>query len=86
MDHTFHDIHPDAMVQIIEECKEFQTKAYEMIKDDIGLAGHDFWLTRNRHGAGFWDGDWKDGDKLTEMSHDEGEIYLYVEDGKVHYG
>lgn len=21
-------------------------------------AGHDFWLTRNGHGAGFWDGDW----------------------------
>ena len=23
-------------------------------------AGHDFWLTRNGHGAGFWDGDWSD--------------------------
>lgn len=22
------------------------------------MAGHDFWLTRNGHGAGFWDGDW----------------------------
>jgi hypothetical protein len=21
-------------------------------------AGHDFWLTRNGHGCGFWDGDW----------------------------
>lgn len=21
-------------------------------------AGHDFWLTRVGHGAGFWDGDW----------------------------
>jgi hypothetical protein len=24
------------------------------------MAGHDFWLTRNGHGAGFWDGDWPD--------------------------
>lgn len=24
-------------------------------------AGHDFHLTRNGHGAGFWDGDWPDG-------------------------
>jgi|TARA_R110000744_G_scaffold366338_1_gene475354 hypothetical protein len=24
--------------------------------------GHDFWLTRNGHGAGFWDGDWNDAD------------------------
>ena len=23
-------------------------------------AGHDFWLTRNGHGAGFWDGDWSE--------------------------
>jgi len=22
------------------------------------MAGHDFWLNRNGHGAGFWDGDW----------------------------
>ena len=26
-------------------------------KDDATFA-HDFWLTRNRHGAGFWDGDY----------------------------
>jgi len=32
-------------------------------------AGHDFWLTRNGHGAGFWDGDWPEtGDALTEAS------------------
>ena len=24
--------------------------------------GHDFWLTRNGHGAGFWDGGWNDAD------------------------
>jgi hypothetical protein len=23
-------------------------------------AGHDFWMTRNGHGCGFWDGDWSD--------------------------
>tara|TARA_R100001530_G_scaffold106025_1_gene74048 strand:- start:761 stop:1126 length:366 start_codon:yes stop_codon:yes gene_type:complete len=23
-------------------------------------AGHDFWLTRQGHGAGFWDGDWSE--------------------------
>lgn len=25
----------------------------------VALAGHDFWLTRVGHGAGFWDGDWE---------------------------
>jgi hypothetical protein len=42
--------------------------------DDTDL-GHDFWLTRAGHGAGFWDGDYdwlnRDGvdvgDKLTEL-------------------
>ena len=26
--------------------------------DELARAGTDFWLTRNGHGAGFWDGDW----------------------------
>lgn len=34
--------------------------------------GHDFYLTRHRHGAGFWDGDYDHilgHEKLTEISH-----------------
>lgn len=53
-------------------------------------AGHDFWLTRNRHGAGFWDrkslGRAADAalDRLTKASHAEGEQTLIVgDDGKV---
>lgn len=53
--------------------------------DDSRL-GHDFWLTRNRHGAGFWDGDWGSlGDILTKISEKFGEIDLYVgDDGKLY--
>lgn len=50
-------------------------------------AGHDFWLTRNHHGAGFWDGDWRKdiGDKLTEASRAYPEVCLYVgDDGKIY--
>ena len=44
-------------------------------------AGHDFALTRNRHGVGFWDGDWPVyGDLLTKLAHSFGEIELYVSD------
>lgn len=48
-------------------------------------AGHDFWLTRNRHGAGFWDrGLGALGDRLTDAAHAFGEVYLYVnDDGEV---
>jgi hypothetical protein len=53
---------------------------------DMGQAGHDFWLTRNRHGAGYWDrksmGGIRDAalDRLTTMSHAYGEMNLVVED------
>lgn len=44
--------------------------------DDIG---HDFWLTRNRHGAGFWDRGLCDvGRQLTEIAHSFGPVDLYV--------
>lgn len=48
---------------------------------------HDFWLTRNGHGAGFWDGDYPkaQGDALTALAHSFGECDLYVgDDGKVY--
>ena len=48
---------------------------------------HDFWLTRNRHGAGFWDGDYPKeiGEKLTDLSHSFGEIDFYVgDDGRLY--
>ncbi len=49
-------------------------------------AGHDFWLTRNGHGAGFWDGDWPEdaGERLTKASKKFGEQSLYVHRKKVH--
>ncbi len=56
----------------------------------IAMAGHDFALTRNRHGAGFWDGDWKTDRRvglegpLTRLAQWFGEVDLYVtDDGKV---
>lgn len=48
--------------------------------------GHDFWLTRNRHGAGFWDrGLGTLGDDLTKLAHAAGSCDLTLDaDGKVH--
>ncbi len=53
---------------------------------DDGNAGHNFWLTQNHHGAGFWDGDYPtNGKKLTELSHKYGEVDLYVgDDGRIY--
>jgi hypothetical protein len=49
--------------------------------EDYGRAGSDFWLTRNGHGAGFWDGDWPGrGDDLTEIAEKFSEVWLYIDD------
>lgn len=47
---------------------------------DWGQHGHDFWLTRNHHGAGFWDRgyDPKIGDMLTKWAHSYGGSDVYV--------
>lgn len=51
------------------------------------MAGHDFALTRNGHGAGFWDGDLPEalGARLTEASKAAGECWPYIgDDGTVY--
>lgn len=50
------------------------------------FAGHDLWLTRNGHGAGFWDrGLGSLGTRLTEAAHVMGNCDVYVgDDGKVY--
>jgi hypothetical protein len=48
-------------------------------------AGHDFWLTREGHGAGFWDGDWPEpaATILTDAARKIGPADLYVYNGKI---
>ena len=50
---------------------------------------HDWILTRNGHGAGFWDGDWIEpiGDHLTNLAHQSGELTVLLCDSEIHpYG
>ena len=45
--------------------------------------GHDLWLTRNGHGSGFWDRNFKDGDEIADLvgvGTDFMEINLYATD------
>jgi hypothetical protein len=53
---------------------------------DISQAGHDYALTRNDHGAGFWDrGLGNIGTTLTDMAKAYGSCNLYVgDDGKLY--
>ena len=42
--------------------------------------GHDFWLTRNGHGTGFWDRGFPEGNLLTELCEPYGSAYVEVWD------
>jgi len=47
--------------EVLLEAWRFYQAHREVIPDRrLSEAGHDFHLTRNGHGAGFWDGDWDD--------------------------
>lgn len=84
---SIEDIAEECLERMVADCKKFQEDLSSFIGNSYAEAGHDFWLTRNRHGAGFWDGDWGpiDGNVLTEASHEYGEFTLYVgDDGKIY--
>jgi hypothetical protein len=73
---------PDAIAQAIEDCAAFQqANADDLAEADDDRAGHDFWLTRNRHGAGFWDGDYPEaiGRRLTDAAHAYGELSVWFD-------
>ena len=82
------DLAPETLATIREDCEAFQRDNADDISNDRERAGHDFWLTRNRHGAGFWDGDWPHdaGERLTEAAHAYGSVDLYVGDDGLIYG
>lgn len=79
------DLAPQALEAIRRECAEFQechaedlALAYEKPGYTEASAGHDFWLTRNGHGAGFWDrGLDAVGDRLSDACKPYGSVDLY---------
>lgn len=78
------DFDKATLIQSAIDCQAFQAEFWQDIAGREEKAGFDFWLTRNGHGAGFWDGDWGDnGDKLTAGSKAYGSVDLYVCDGEV---
>lgn len=85
---AFDDLAPECLEQLCADCADFQQAAAAMLETwgDDHQAGHDFWLTRNRHGAGFWDrGRGKLGDDLTGLAHGYGSCNLYVgDDGRIY--
>lgn len=65
------DLSPDALAEIASECNDFyDANAADLADMSPEQAGHDFYLTRNGHGAGFWDrGLGNVGTRLTDAAH-----------------
>jgi hypothetical protein len=72
-----------------KECSEFYRRAKRDLKkigvdiEDLIDLGHNFWLTKNGHGSGFWDGDYEEetGKILTDISKSFGPRNAMVMEG-----
>lgn len=90
--HSIGDIAPEALEQIKKDCYKFVTENLALLDStpeaySYSSAGHDFWLTRCGHGAGFWDGDIPEnlGGPLTESSEAFGNLDPYIgDDNKIY--
>ena len=89
--YTVRDFAPEVVDKANKECSDFEESIHKALKDadyrpDWKQVGHDFWLTRNHHGTGFWDRDLGDlGDKLTDAAVAAGERNVYVGDDGLLY-
>lgn len=84
------DIHPDTHTTMDKDCEAFVAEQWADLKDlDPEQCGHDFWLTRNGHGAGFWDRGLEEvGERLSaacgwKTKHPQIDLYI-GDDGMVH--
>lgn len=91
------DIAPDALAKIADDCGRFLAEVESsgidldesllVDRDPVEFAAFHFWLTRNGHGDGFWDGDWSESaeKRLTAIAESFGEVWPYVgTDGRIH--
>ena len=83
------DIDEETSAKMIADCTDFQERYTELLVEsglDYDKAGHDFWLSRNGHGSGFFDEEVPHRDELQAAAESYGEFSLYVGDDGVIYG
>jgi hypothetical protein len=100
------DIDDNCLEVMVQDCVKFQEAnkadldaAGEVLDSDytcgawpLDAAGHDFWLSRNGHGVGFFDRNLGEvGDRLQQAAQKFGDLNLYTyhdhdDDGKVWVG
>lgn len=89
---TIDDLSEDSQIQAYIDIKEFIKNAGEdavsEAVEEHGLShlGMDIWLTRNSHGAGFFDHSYEHEDELMKAAHDLKGVELYVgDDNELHF-
>ena len=86
-DYDITDFAEETVIELKKDCDSFRESYAELLAKagDDEQNGHDFWLTRNGHGAGFWDrGYGEAGRLLTEACKAYGSVFLYVNDGEIY--
>lgn len=85
---------PEALLMLAEDCVEFLSESLSEIGPELldhwslSSLAYDFWLTRNGHGAGFWDRTdmphWETLDRIARefdeqdiYPGDDGRLYVY---------
>lgn len=81
------DLAPESVTEMRAECDDFVgANVMDLADIDAEQAGHDFALTRNGHGAGFWDrGLGALGDRLSDAAKVYGTQGLCVGDDGMLY-
>jgi len=83
------DIDKDSVRVALNDIIAFMDKARDIFTEaelsDLEQIGHDLLLTRNHHGAGFWDGDYTNGEPLTKLCEEMGESKAYAGDDGIVY-
>jgi hypothetical protein len=90
-DYGLEDINADTYKEIVSDCKDFLELClsegfdFRRNKEMLEQSAHDYALTRNGHGAGYWDRSedtypGMDLNKLSELAKTQGSADLYVGD------
>jgi hypothetical protein len=89
---TREDIDPNSLIQAYLDIKNFITAAGSvaiteaLTENDKFQLGMDIWLTRNRHGAGFFDRNYEHEKELETAAQNLKEVDMYIgDDNKLHF-
>lgn len=88
-----YDLNESTKNKMRQDCRRFYNQNFadiQIAELSSSQAGHDFWLTRNRHGTGFWDryevADFSVREalqRLTKAAHKFGEYHLEAVGNKI---